>query len=80
MRQETPQYCHMNPLLNSCGPYLYPKNQYRIMAMLFRKAVSDKSHSKMEVSLRMAMYKCESCGKESSSPGMCCGAPMKQVD
>jgi DNA-directed RNA polymerase subunit RPC12/RpoP len=26
----------------------------------------------------MAMYKCASCGKESSSPGMCCGAQMKE--
>jgi hypothetical protein len=25
----------------------------------------------------MAMYKCASCGKEASSPGMCCGAQMK---
>jgi len=26
----------------------------------------------------MAMYKCASCGKGASSPGMCCGAQMKE--
>jgi len=32
-----------------------------------------------EVSIRLAMYKCEACGKEASSAGMCCGSQMKQV-
>lgn len=27
----------------------------------------------------MAMYKCASCGKESSTAGACCGAQMKQM-
>jgi len=31
------------------------------------------------VSFRMAMYKCEACGKESSSSGMCCGQQMKMM-
>jgi hypothetical protein len=30
--------------------------------------------------MAQAQYKCEKCGHTSTTPGNCCGAPMKKVE